>query len=227
MRKVILELDPSTVIKNPFKKGLQDVLSKIEWLEGTNLFNIDPEQISETVMSVKKAGVFKVKLKEGFEISELINPKMGTIEPLEEENGVITCFIKAQIDGLPTKLIKSINLDEMLITLPLYLSPTKYIVSFLGNSEPIKAYLNLLKSLGISYKATIQHPDQFQGDLSCLTKRQKDVVLAARKHGYYDYPRRISSQELAEQLGICKSTMLEHLRKAEKRMIDTLCTVTE
>jgi len=227
MRKVILELDPSTVIKNPFKKGLQDVLSKIEWLEGTNLFNIDPDQISETVMSVKKAGVFKVKLKEGFEISELINPKMGTIEPLEEENGVITCFIKAQIDGLPTKLIKSINLDEMLITLPLYLSPTKYIVSFLGNSEPIKAYLNLLKSLGISYKATIQHPDQFQGDLSCLTKRQKDVVLAARKHGYYDYPRRISSQELAEQLGICKSTMLEHLRKAEKRMIDTLCTVTE
>jgi len=52
-------------------------------------------------------------------------------------------------------------------------------------------------------------------------------VFAARKHGYYDYPRKISSQELAEQLGISKSTMLEHLRKAEKRMIDTLCTVTE
>ncbi|MFX1519786.1 MAG: helix-turn-helix domain-containing protein, partial [Promethearchaeota archaeon] len=212
MRKVILEIDPSTVIKKPFKKGLEYVLSKIEWLEGTNLFNIDPEQTSEIEMTVKKAGVFKIKLKEGFEISDLIDPKMGTIEPLEEENGVITCFIKAQIDGLPTKLIKSINLDEMLITLPLYLSPTKYIVSFLGNSETIISYLNLLKSLGISYKATIQHPDQFQSDLSCLTKRQKDVVLAARKFGYYEYPRRISSQELAEQLGISKSTMLEHLR---------------
>jgi predicted DNA-binding protein (UPF0251 family) len=35
------------------------------------------------------------------------------------------------------------------------------------------------------------------------------------------------SQELAELIGISKSTMLEHLRKAEKRMIDTLCAVTE
>ena len=227
MRKVTLEIDPSTVIKNPFKKGLQDVLSKIEWIEGTNLFNIDPEQTSETVMTVKKAGVFKVKLKEGFEISDLIDPKMGTIEPLEEENGVITCFIKAQVDGLPTGLIKSINFDNMLISLPLYLSPEKFIVSFLGTSDSIKAYLNLLKSFEISYKAAIQTPDQFQGDLSCLTNRQKEVMLAARKFGYYDYPRRISSQELAEKLGISKSTMLEHLRKAEKRMIDTLCAVTD
>lgn len=227
MRRVILEIDPATVIKNPFKKGLQDVLTKIEWLEGTNLFNIDPEQISETVMTVKKAGVFKVKLKEGFEISDLIDPKMGTIEPLEEENGVITCFIKAQVDGLPTELIKSLNFDNMLISLPLYLSPEKYIVSFLGTSDSIKAYLNLLRSFEISYKASIQSPNQFQSDLSCLTNRQKEVMLAARKYGYYDYPRRISSHELAEKLGISKSTMLEHLRKAEKRMIDTLCAVTE
>ena len=227
MRKVILKIDPSTVIRKPFKKGLQDVLSKIEWLEGTNLFNIDLEQTSEILMTVKKAGVFKVKLKEGFEISDLIDPKMGTIEPLEEENGVITCFIKAQIDDLPTGLIKSINFDNMLISLPLYLSPEKFIVSFLGTSDSIKAYLNLLKSFEISYKAAIQTPDQFQGDLSCLTNRQKEVMLAARKFGYYDYPRRISSQELAERLGISKSTMLEHLRKAEKRMIDTLCAVTD
>jgi hypothetical protein len=227
MRKVILEINPSTVIKKPLKKGLQDVLSKIEWLEGTNLFNIDPEETSETVMAVKKAGVFKVKLKEGFEISDLIDPKMGTIEPLDEENGVITCFIKVRVDGVPTQLVKSINFDNMLVSLPLYLSPTKCILSFLGNSETIKAYLNLMKSFGISYKATIQTPDQFQGDLSCLTKRQKEVILAARKFGYYNYPRGISSQELAEKLGIGKSTMLEHLRKAEKRMIDTLCAVTE
>jgi hypothetical protein len=227
MRKIILKIDPSTVIKKPFKKGFKDVLSKIEWLEGTNLFNIDPEQNSETVMSVKKAGVFKVKLKEGFDISDLIDPKMGSIEPLEEENGVITCFINVHIDGLPTGLIKSIDFNNMLISLPLYLSPEKFIVSFLGTSDSIKAYLNLLKSFEISYTASIQPPDQFESNLSCLTDRQKVVILAARKFGYYDYPRRISSQGLADKLGISKSTMLEHLRKAEKRMIDTLCAVTE
>ena len=96
-----------------------------------------------------------------------------------------------------------------------------------GNIDSIKAYLNLLKSFEISYTASIQTPDQFESNLSCLTDRQKEVIITARKFGYYDYPRRISSQGLAEKLGISKSTMLEHLRKAEKRMIDTLCAINE
>lgn len=164
MRKVILEIDPSTISRHPFKEFLQDVLSKIEWIEGINLFNIKTEETSETVRPVKKAGVFKVKLKKGFEISDLIDPNMGTIELLEEEHGVIACFIKARIDVLPTQLVQAISFDNILISIPLYLSPTKLVVSFLGSAETVKAYLNLLKSFGISYKSTIQTPDQFRGD---------------------------------------------------------------
>jgi predicted DNA binding protein len=40
--------------------------------------------------------------------------------------------------------------------------------------------------------------------------------------GYYDIPRKITSEELAERLGLVGSTVVEHLRKAEQRLMTQL-----
>lgn len=42
--------------------------------------------------------------------------------------------------------------------------------------------------------------------------------------GYYDVPRKISSDELSRQLNVDKSTIVEHLRKAERKLIDGIIT---
>lgn len=52
-----------------------------------------------------------------------------------------------------------------------------------------------------------------------LTDRQRELIDAAIELGYYDTPRRCSLTELAEHVGIAKSTCCETLQRAESRLI--------
>jgi predicted DNA binding protein len=56
--------------------------------------------------------------------------------------------------------------------------------------------------------------------MSSLTTTQREVFELARDRGYYQWPRGISTRELASELGVSKTTMLEHLRKAESKLLD-------
>lgn len=55
-----------------------------------------------------------------------------------------------------------------------------------------------------------------------LTPRQHQIILSALDKGYFDYPRRIDLSHLAKELGITKSTLLEILRRAEKKALTSL-----
>ncbi|WP_435181427.1 helix-turn-helix domain-containing protein [Halorussus sp. AFM4] len=53
-----------------------------------------------------------------------------------------------------------------------------------------------------------------------LSERQREIFELARRRGYYSWPRETSATELAEELDITKPTLLEHLRKAEAKLLD-------
>lgn len=55
---------------------------------------------------------------------------------------------------------------------------------------------------------------------SRLTERQQAVMHLALDRGYYAWPRRVEARELAEELDIAHSTLLEHLRKAERKLLE-------
>jgi len=56
-------------------------------------------------------------------------------------------------------------------------------------------------------------------DSSFVTKRQEAAVRAALEKGYYDYPRRVTLQELAKGFGVTASTMGEVLQRGERNII--------
>lgn len=60
--------------------------------------------------------------------------------------------------------------------------------------------------------------------LSRLTGNQRKALVAAYGLGYYEAPKRITSGEMAKLLKIDKSTLSEHLRKAERRIITNILT---
>lgn len=53
-----------------------------------------------------------------------------------------------------------------------------------------------------------------------LSERQREVLELARHRGYYAWPRVTSATELADELDVSKATVLEHLRKAEAKLLD-------
>ncbi|SEO78266.1 hypothetical protein SAMN04487948_105110 [Halogranum amylolyticum] len=53
-----------------------------------------------------------------------------------------------------------------------------------------------------------------------LTTTQRKVFDLARDRGYYRWPRGVSTRELADECGVAKTTLLEHLRKAEAKLLD-------
>lgn len=55
-----------------------------------------------------------------------------------------------------------------------------------------------------------------------LSVRQREIFEHARERGYYNWPREVNATELAEELDISKPTYLEHLRKAEAKLFDSI-----
>lgn len=58
--------------------------------------------------------------------------------------------------------------------------------------------------------------------MDSLTERQRTVLETAYAKGYYEVPRHVSSDELAANLDLDKSTVLEHLRRAERNVLSEL-----
>jgi hypothetical protein len=55
-----------------------------------------------------------------------------------------------------------------------------------------------------------------------LTQKQIYSLLKAHRYGYYSTPRQVTTENIANALGISRSTYEEHLRKAENRIMQAL-----
>lgn len=83
-------------------------------------------------------------------------------------------------------------------------------------------------SVTVSAKREIQslHPEVPVLDLDDLlpklSRRQFEVFSTAYDHGYYEIPRRTTTRELGEHLGIDRRTVEDHLRRAENKIVASL-----
>jgi predicted DNA binding protein len=84
------------------------------------------------------------------------------------------------------------------------------------NNEGIPSLLNHLSRGGVEYRVTEISP--ISPDVP-LTTRQLNVLKSAMEMGLYDFPRRITQDELALKMGIKPSTLNEILRRAEKNIL--------
>jgi predicted DNA binding protein len=104
---------------------------------------------------------------------------------------------------------------------PLEIRDEKVKTSFVGKSGQISKFLENMERAKVRYKILSLTNANFSPDspLSKLTDKQRTILLSAYNLGYYDIPRRFDSEQLAKKLNLGRSTVAEHLRKAEQRLI--------
>ncbi len=136
-----------------------------------------------------------------------------------QKNGSYIIFVRS---GPSLSLVlSSIGIESGYLFPPLGMGDGKVKFSFLGSEQQIKAFLEGIDQIGMHFKILLLSDLNFSpvSPLNQLTEKQRDVLLTAYKMGYYDIPRKITSEKIAKKLGLGDATMVEHLRKAEQRLM--------
>lgn len=212
MRKMSIEFVPDEKIM----KLQAQMLDKIESLELVELLRVDFEKGI-------KLGVMQANVKEGYVIEDVELPDhVEYLNQLKSDGNKYICIVKVKVPKEFRKMMRDFKLD-LIWTTPSMISMDKFIISCIGEEEELRKFLELIKGVGtiknISFKkAAYQEHDI----LSTLTDKQREIIIAAKQNGYYDMPRKISSEELSKKVGISRATLLEHLRKAEVRLMENI-----
>jgi predicted DNA binding protein len=102
--------------------------------------------------------------------------------------------------------------------LPFAVRDGKVRVTLVGDDKQVKEFLENRRD---NYKVVSLTDAKFSlnSPISRLTEKQQEAISLAFRLGYFDTPRKISVDGLAEKLDLSSSTLAVHLRRAERRLL--------
>jgi len=84
--------------------------------------------------------------------------------------------------------------------------------------EAFKQIVSAMEKAG--HKVTVLKMGKFELTRGILTEKQERIFWLALKGGFFDYPRKIGTSELALKLGISPSTLSEIARRGTRRLLE-------
>lgn len=94
------------------------------------------------------------------------------------------------------------------------------LVSLVGSQEAIRDMLRNYEAAGATPDlCKLSEYEGGQGVLDALTERQREVIEMAYEMGFYEIPRRVSTEDIAEKLDVDAATVSEHLQRAERNLL--------
>ena len=150
----------------------------------------------------------------------LVGDYLADIQVLErQKNGAYIVFLRS--GPSLSSVLSSIGIESGYLFPPLGIADGKVKFSFLGSPQQVKAFCEGIDTIGMRYRVILLTDLNFSpiSPLNQLTEKQREVLITAYRMGYYDIPRKLNSDDIAKKLGLVNSTVVEHLRKAEQRLI--------
>lgn len=174
----------------------------------------------------------------GFSLVRITGPDVPAVLEGMRDHGQITDLSPVEYDEngatvhfeTTTPLLMAASRDAgMPFELPVEIQDGEATLKVTGSRDRLSELAARFEAFGIDYRIERVHGLGHGSRL--LSERQRETVVAAVEQGYYDTPRECSLTELADHLGIAKSTCSETLHRAEetivKRFVADLPTVDE
>ena len=217
MRKYIIEMNPSDIWN--FGLDYQQLFEEFDYIEGKKLLKLDFENKQKIV-------VIDIHLKQGKSLSKnYADGNFKILEIFHSEANMHTCLVSlnfSQTVFAGDKFNKETLplYDDIIFDLPFFGNKSKFTFSLITENQYLDQFLNKLQDYGKIRLISAQKPDHSPEELlDMLTPRQRDAIILAKNLGYYEWPRKINAGQIAKHLSISKSTVIEHLRKAENSII--------
>jgi DNA-binding CsgD family transcriptional regulator len=210
MRKMVLEVEPSEETRSSL---------------GPNLEHLSSYEILEQLKYDREKGtcvdLIQCRLREGLTIEDTDwFGHMEVLSVLKSEGEVHTCLVKYYEPPDAKDVGDDFEMD-LVYTTPSLISEDRMVLSAIGPDRDLARFMDgIKKHVGEVTKMSMSRAAYQRRDiLTILTDRQREVLTAANQYGYYEYPRKVSSEKLADRVGISKPVLLQHLRKAERRIM--------
>ena len=219
MRKITLEINFSTLDGILPLSVFTHILSLVDKIEAKSFLNIDYQK-------GEKAIVVEFTMKHGFVLKDIPFPPFAKILNVisHHENQFLVLLQIRYEPAMLGKIQSSFSpfgIEEIFYETPAYLEGNRLVFSILGEKKALSSFLTSFKKI-VGDLIVLQIQDYTYNDegiLSELTDRQKEILIKAKQLGFYEIPRKITTLELAEEFGISKTAILEHLRKAEGKIM--------
>ena len=212
MRRVTIELNLEEMSKfenNP-------ILKKVRSFEILQFLKEGPEEF---------AVICRIEFgDEATKVEDFIDDDIIEMQMLDhEKGGAYTYFIKSRPAAHPMSHFDPFTAGGYL-SVPFEIKDGRARITYLGNGKQVKTFLEGIEKAGVKYRVSSITDAKFpqHSPLSRLTEKQRKVLVAAYRLGYYDEPRRISSLELAKRMKVGSSTLINHRRRAERRLFSEL-----
>lgn len=138
---------------------------------------------------------------------------LAAVSVMAREDGVVT----ARLETDAPLLLLAAKRSGLPIEMPLDIEDGVAEVEVTGEHERVAEMGRRLRELGLEFE--VERVRQRVDPARLLTDRQREVLLAAVDLGYYDVPRRATLTEVADHVGIAKSTCSETLQRVQRTVI--------
>jgi len=143
------------------------------------------------------------------------------ISPMDER---IVTYAHVESTELLTALLEIPKAYQIVVDFPIEFAGNGAVrLRVVGDEEQIRESMNNLPDgVDVQLEKLGNYEPESERILSRLTDRQREVAAIAVEMGYYDTPRKVTYDDIADEVDVAPGTVGEILRKVESRLLNAL-----